>query len=277
MAKKEFKKALSEVKFKINNKIYNDLGRGWWDEDGDGNLVSLRYLNNPVKFNYISNVIRSKQKNNINNMSVLDVGCGGGYLSEELAGIGLDVTGIDPSKASIEAAIIHAKQKNLTIKYLEGFGEKLPFESNSFHFVCCCDVLEHVKNFTLIIKEISRVLKSGGVFFYDTINRTIISKIVMIRVMQGWEGISFLEPNIHIWDMFIKPKELMEVLSCYNLINQEVKGISPSMNLISHFFSLRARNKGNISWQELGQRLNLKISNNISCTYIGYAVKSNRS
>jgi 2-polyprenyl-6-hydroxyphenyl methylase/3-demethylubiquinone-9 3-methyltransferase len=266
----------SVVKLEINNQIYSDLGCGWWDENGDGNLVSLRYLTNPAKFNYINNVIKSYGKCP-KKISVLEVGCGGGYLADKLAKAGFEVTGLDPSNNSIKAAKVHAKQENLTIKFVEGFGEKLPFKSNSFHFVCCCDVLEHVKDFTLVIKEISRVLRRGGVFFYDTINRTTISKIVMIKVMQGWEGISFLGPNIHIWDMFIKPKELIEVLSHYNLVNQEIKGLSPSMNFISHFFSLRARNKGQISWQELGKRFNLKISSNISCNYIGYAVKSNNS
>lgn len=263
------------VKLEINNKIYNDLGYDWWDENGNGNLVSLRYLTNPVKFNYINNVINNQRKHQ-KNKSVLDVGCGGGYLAEELAKAGLEVTGLDPSSTSINAAKAHAKQGNLAIKYVNGFGEKLPFESNSFHFVCCCDVLEHVKDFPLIIKEISRVLRDDGVLFYDTINRTIISKIVMIKVMQEWEGISFLEPNIHIWDMFIRPKELIEALSRYGLVNQEIKGLSPSMNFISHFLNLRARKKGKISWQELGKRLNLKLSSNISCTYIGHAIKIKR-
>jgi len=268
---------LSVVKLEINNKIYDDLGHGWWDEDGNGNLVSLRYLTNPVKFNYIDSIIEKQRKHQKINRTVLDVGCGGGYLTEKLAKAGFEVTGLDPSKNSIKAAKVHAKHENLTIKYVEGFGEKLPFKSNSFDFVCCCDVLEHVKDFTLVIKEISRVLRSGGVFFYDTINRTKISKIVMIKVMQGWEGISFLEPNIHIWEMFIKPKELIEVLSRYNFVNQEIKGLSPSINLISHFFNLRARKQGKISWQQLGKRLKLKISSNISCTYIGYAIKSTNS
>jgi 2-polyprenyl-6-hydroxyphenyl methylase/3-demethylubiquinone-9 3-methyltransferase len=84
-----------EVKnMSINNEIYENLGDTWWDDNGDSNLVSLRFLNNPVKFNYIKNVIYQKQKSHIGNGSILDVGCGGGYLSEELAKIGLKVTGI---------------------------------------------------------------------------------------------------------------------------------------------------------------------------------------
>lgn len=252
------------------------MGSSWWDEDGDGNLVSLRFLSNPVKFNYFNTVIANKIKKSSNNNSVLDVGCGGGYLSEEFAKIGFEVTGIDPSSKSIEAAQAHAKQENLVIRYFEGYGEKLPFESNTFDFVCCCDVLEHVKDFRVIIKEISRVLKNKGVFFYDTINRTMISKFVMIKIMQEWKSTSFLEPNVHIWDMFIKPKELLKVFGDNNLVNQAIKGFSPGSNYISHYFSLKKRAKDKISWQELGKRLNLKINNNISCNYIGYAIKSDQ-
>ena len=119
------------VKLEINNKIYDDLGHSWWDEDGNGNLVSLRYLTNPVKFNYINNIIKNQKRNQ--KESVLDIGCGGGYLAEEFAKAGLEVTGLDPSSITINAAQTHAKQGNLAIQYVNGFGENLPFKSNSFH------------------------------------------------------------------------------------------------------------------------------------------------
>ena len=272
----DIKPSIMEIGLEINNEIYNRLGNDWWNENGDDNLVSLRFLSNRVKFNYINSIVSKKLINRSNGNTVIDVGCGGGYLSEELAKTNLKVIGIDPSTESIAAAQRHAKLESLDITYFVGYGENLPFESNTFDFVCCCDVLEHVKDFKRIIKEISRVLKNGGIFFYDTINRTIISKLVMIKVMQEWESISFLEPNIHIWDMFIRPKELIEALSRYALVNQEIIGLSPSINFISHFLNLRARKKGKISWQELGKRLNLKLSSNISCTYIGHAIKINR-
>ena len=97
----------------------------------------------------------------------------------------------------------------------------------------------------------------------------------MIKIVQEWKGTSFLDSNVHIWNMFIKPKELLKVLNDYSLVNRETKGLSPGMNFISHYLNLRRRAKGKISWQELGKRLNLKINSNLSCSYIGYAVKSN--
>jgi len=257
----------------VNNAIYDDLGHAWWDDDGDGNLVSLRYLSNPVKFNYIHSIVMHIRSHRPDCRTLLDIGCGGGYLSEELAKIDLDVTGLDPSPASIEAARIHAEKESLAIEYCEGYGEKLPFESNRFDFACCCDVLEHVDDFSQVIKEISRVLKPGGVFFYDTINRTLISKFVMINIMQEWQGTAFLDPTIHVWDKFIKPQELLSVLAEHQLVSQELKGLSPGMNFIAHYFNLRKRAIGKMSWQELGKRLKLNINRNTTCTYIGYAVK----
>ena len=259
---------------KVNNAIYENLGHAWWDDDGDGNLVSLRYLSNPVKFNYIHSIMRNIRSQRPDRRTLLDVGCGGGYLSEKLAKIDLDVTGLDPSPASIKAARTHAEKERLAIEYCEGYGENLPFESNHFDFACCCDVLEHVDDFSRVIKEISRVLKPGGVFFYDTINRTLISKFVMINIMQEWQGTAFLDPTIHVWDKFIKPQALLSVLAEHQLVSQELKGLSPGMNFIAHYFNLRKRARGKISWQELGKRLKLRINHNTTCTYIGYAVKT---
>lgn len=257
----------------INNEVYDKKGRAWWDDDGDSTLVSLRFLSNPVKFNYFRKIAHDKLKLDPNNNTVLDVGCGGGYLSEELARINLAVTGIDPSYQSVKSAKKHAVQENLNINYVEGFGENLPFESNSFDFICCCDVLEHVDGLETVLSEISRVLKNNGIFFYDTINRTLISKLIMIKILQEWKSTAFLDPNVHIWNMFIKPKELIKVMAEHKLINRDIKGLSPGMNFIAHYFNLRKRAKGKISWQDLSKKMKMHIDNNLSVNYVGYAEK----
>src|SRR5215831_9947274 len=85
----------------------------------------------------------------------------------------------------------------------------------------CCDVLEHVRDLPKVISEISRVLKPGGVFCFDTLNRTFLSKLVAIKIWQEWKRWAFMPPNLHVWEMFIKPDELKALL----LQNQfEVKG-----------------------------------------------------
>jgi 2-polyprenyl-6-hydroxyphenyl methylase/3-demethylubiquinone-9 3-methyltransferase len=95
----------------------------------------------------------------------------------------------------------------------------------------------------------------------------------MIKIMQDWKGTAFLAPDIHAWDMFIKPDELRKALKANHLINREIKGLAPGMNFIAHYVNLRKRARGELSWQELGRRLKLSINNNLSCTYIGYAKK----
>ncbi len=257
----------------INNAIYERKGHAWWDENEDGSLISLRYLSNPVKFSYIQSVISDRWPARPTKPSLLDVGCGGGYLSEELARSGLSVTGIDPSSATIGTARTHARQTGLDIEYLEGRGEALPFASAQFDCVCCCDVLEHVAYPALIIAEVARVMKPGGFFFYDTINRTFISRLVMIKIMQAWKSTAFLEPDIHLWSMFIKPRELIAMLAAHSLVNQDLKGLGPGPNFIAHYLNLRRRARGRIDWAELSRRLGLRINTNLAMTYVGYALK----
>ncbi len=257
----------------INNAVYDRKGHAWWDENEDGSLISLRYLSNPVKFSYIQSVISDQWPDRPTKPSLLDVGCGGGYLSEELARSGLSVTGIDSSSATIGTARDHARQSGLDIAYLEGRGEALPFASARFDFVCCCDVLEHVADPALIIAEVARVLKPGGLFFYDTINRTLASRLVMIKIMQEWQNTAFLEPHIHLWHMFIKPRELIAMLTTHGLVNQDLKGLGPGPNVIAHYLNLRRRARGRIGWAELSRRLHLRISTNLAMTYVGYALK----
>lgn len=258
----------------INNAVYERKGHAWWDENEEGSLISLRYLSNPVKFDYILSIIAARWKVRPDQKILLDVGCGGGYLAEELARTGLAVTGIDPSSATILTAREHARRARLEVDYLEGRGEALPFAPETFDFVCCCDVLEHVPDPDRVIAEIGRVLKPGGLFFYDTINRTLISRLVMIKIMQEWQSTAFLEPHIHLWPMFIKPRELLAMLTAHGLVNQEVRGLGPGPNFIAHYSNLRRRARGLIDWAELGRRLGLRINNNLSMTYVGYALKS---
>ncbi len=257
----------------INNAVYDRKGHAWWDENEDGSLISLRFLSNPVKFNYIHAVIDARPGVDPTRPTLLDVGCGGGYLAEELARTGLAVTGIDPSPVTIGTAREHARQTGLDIDYQEARGEALPFASAAFDYVCCCDVLEHVPDPALVIAEIARVLKPGGLFFYDTVNRSFISWLVMIKIMQEWKKTAFLEPRIHLWSMFITPRELVAMLDAHGMINQEIRGLGPGPNFIAHYINLRRRARGLIDWAELGRRLNLGIGTNLAVTYVGYALK----
>jgi 2-polyprenyl-6-hydroxyphenyl methylase/3-demethylubiquinone-9 3-methyltransferase len=257
---------------KIINNDYDSLAYLWWSED-EGSTASIRYLINPVRFNYFKKLLEFNYKSGFKNKKTLDVGCGGGFLSEELSKIGLDVTGVDPSKESISIASEHAIKNNLNIAYRESFGEKLPFDDSTFDMVFCCDVFEHVNDVSKIISEISRVLKKGGLLLFDTINRTMISKIMMIYFMQECRFTSFISNGLHVWEMFIKPEELKSICLEKNILLNDLKGITPkhiSPSIIINFYKA-SRKK--ISYKELAERLNFIESNDLEASYMGYGIK----
>jgi 2-polyprenyl-6-hydroxyphenyl methylase/3-demethylubiquinone-9 3-methyltransferase len=207
-------------------------------------------------------------------LRVLDVGCGGGLLAEEFARIGCRVTGVDPSSRSLEVARAHAAAAGLEIDYRAASGEGLPFDDDEFAAAYCCDVLEHVDDVGATIGEIARVLEPGGVFLYDTINRTVRSRLVMIKLMQEWDATRCMEPNLHDWSMFIKPGELRAQLQNAGLRpSEDVVGISPGAKPPALVRALRARRKGTIDSAELGRRVAMRESRDGSILYAGYALK----
>ena len=117
-------------------------------------------------------------------LAVLDLGCAGGFMAEALATRGATVTGIDPAAQAINAARAHAAEAGLEIQYDVGVGEELPYDDAAFDVVVCVDVLEHVEDLTKVLAEVARVLKPGGLFLFDTINRNRLSRFVTITVAE---------------------------------------------------------------------------------------------
>ena len=258
---------------KVNNDIYRHMGHAWWDEDV-GAFSSIRFTVNPVRFGYFRRVLDQERMIERGKRKLLDVGCGGGLLSEELARVGFEVTGIDPAPETIETARAHAATSKLDIEYRIGSGEQLPFPDASFDHVACCDVLEHVDDVDRVIGEIARVLRPDGLFFYDTVNRTFRSKIVVIKVMQDWPSTAIASvSNGHVWEKFIKPAELVKSLERHRLDQREMRGISPRGNPIGAWLNLRRRARGQIDFKELGRRLGLHDSDDLSISYMGYAAR----
>ena len=257
---------------KINNEIYEDLGHAWWAADADFAVGSLRYCMNPVRYSYFKRKLQHLPRVGTN---VLDLGCGGGFLAEEFAKDGFRVTGIDPAKRSIEAARQHAAANNLSIDYQIGVGEALPFPDDSFDIIACCDVLEHVEDPGLVIREVARTLKPGGVFFYDTVNRTWLSKIVLIKILQDWRLTRLCsQPNVHVWGKFIKPDELDTMLNNCHLLNQDRKGISPARrNPLVMLRTILLIKKGRMGPTELAAQMGLCETEDMNLSYMGFALK----
>ncbi|MHB9073327.1 MAG: bifunctional 2-polyprenyl-6-hydroxyphenol methylase/3-demethylubiquinol 3-O-methyltransferase UbiG [Desulfobaccales bacterium] len=255
----------------INNEIYQTCGHDWWAEDAPFDISSLRYCLNPLRYGYFK---RRLQELHLPGQAVLDVGCGGGLLAEEFARDGFTATGIDPATRSLEAAQKHAADNNLAIDYQEGKGEALPFPDGSFDIVACCDVLEHVDDLSLVISEVARTLKPGGIFCYDTVNRTWLSKIALIKISQDWSFTSWTQPNVHVWEKFIKPAELIAVMNRCGLANQELRGISSRKNPLALLANLRALKKGRLSKQEIAPAFALCETEDLRISYMGYAIRS---
>jgi len=263
-------KTKEEIYRRIDNDIYNGDGDIWWNDNKVLHL--LKSSVNPWRVGYQINIIK-KLGIDPKGKTALEVGSGGGILTEEIAKMGFTTIGIEPSGKSIETATNHAKAGGFDIKYDQGFGEHLPYADNSFDCVFCCDVLEHVQDLPKVISEISRVLKPNGVFFYDTLNRTFISKLVAIKIWQEWKRWAFMPPNVHVWEMFIKPEDLKQLLVKNGLEWKDHVGSSPNVSIPKMLRYLRKRVKGEWTYADLGKHFWLVQSNDMNILYGGYAIK----
>ena len=203
--------------------------------------------------------------------TVLDVGCGGGYLAESFAADGFTVTGVDPATRSIEAARRHAAETGLPIEYEAGRGESLPFEDASFDAVCCCDVLEHVDDPARVLQEVARTLKPGGVFLYDTVNRTFRSKLVLIKMWQDWNLGGFAAPNAHVWNKFLKPDELTAMLHAVGLAPQGMRGICAAGGPVAIILGLWKLRRSTLRGPAVAEPFAMRETTDLGLSYMGWA------
>lgn len=200
-----------------NLDIYNDVADQWWSDD----IRWVRTLKNlvPGRLAWFDRHIDWA------GLDVLDLGCAGGFMAEALADKGARVIGIDPAAQAIDAARTHAKLLGKSIQYDVGVGENLPYGDGHFDAIVCVDVLEHVKDLTRVLAEVERVLKPGGTFLFDTINRNPISRLGAITVAEN--VLRLLPKGTHDPDLFIKPKELRGALENAALVPGPTTGLGP--------------------------------------------------
>jgi 2-polyprenyl-6-hydroxyphenyl methylase/3-demethylubiquinone-9 3-methyltransferase len=197
--------------------IYDTVADRWWSDD----IRWVRTLKNlvPGRLKWFDRQIDWQGK------AVLDLGCAGGFMAEALAARGADVTGIDPAANAIDAARAHAHTTGLRIGYDVGVGEALPYDDRSFDAVVCVDVLEHVADLNMVLSEVARTLRPGGLFLFDTINRNPLAQLATITIAE--DILRLLPRGTHDPAMFIKPRELRTAMQGAGLVPGAVTGLGP--------------------------------------------------
>ncbi|WP_094273015.1 bifunctional 2-polyprenyl-6-hydroxyphenol methylase/3-demethylubiquinol 3-O-methyltransferase UbiG [Rhodococcus sp. OK302] len=255
----------------IDNDVYNRVGESWWEEDNPLNLLHGSLT--PGRFAYFRRVLAEHRGSDYSGLCALDIGSGGGFLAEEFTRIGFRVVGVDPSAVSVDTARRHAASGDLDIEYRIGVGERLPVPDSSFDVAYCCDVLEHVSDLDAVITETARALKPGGLYLFDTINRTLVSKLVAIKIMQEWRVTRMFDTPIHDWSMCVRPGELEPVMERHGLQLGEIVGLGPRSKNPLRLLDLARAGGVRLSYGELSRRLDFGQIRTTAISYMGYAVK----
>ncbi len=210
----------------VNNSYYDQLGEAWFTAEADP--IALLRAEGKLKNAWVLENLRRTHPELLQGVgSVLDVGCGGGFLSLELARHGVKTVGLDYSQPTIDAAQRRAQQEapSAPLTYIQGDAYALPFENESFHVVTCMDFLEHVSEPQRVIAEISRVLKPGGCFYFHTFNRNRLAQLVVIKGLEWF--VRNTPKDLHVYELFIKPRELELWMNQHQLEAQEFRGLRP--------------------------------------------------
>ena len=203
---------------------FSKIAEEWWNPAGK--FKPLHNFN-PIRIKYIrDNIIKDFSIRSVDrpfkNLNILDIGCGGGLLSEPMCRLGASVVGIDASKENIGVATLHAKKNNLKIDYRVASPEKLKTKIR-FDVILNMEIVEHVEDIDFFIKESSKLLKKNGIMFIATLNKTLKSYVFAII---GAEYIlKWLPIGTHEWEKFIKPDDLIKISKRNNLSLKKLDGM----------------------------------------------------
>ena len=221
---------------------FSKIAAEWWDPNGKFKPL---HKFNPVRIKYIKdNIIKKFNLNSSNKplktINILDIGCGGGLLSEPMSRLGANVVGIDASKKNIEVAKFHAKKNKLKINYICASPEILKIQKK-FDVILSMEIIEHVEDINFFIKKSSELLKKNGLMFIATLNKTLKSYIFAIV---GAEYIlKWLPIGTHDWNKFIKPDELIKITKINNLKLEKLDGMN--FDLLTSEWNLSSNNSVN--------------------------------
>jgi 2-polyprenyl-6-hydroxyphenyl methylase/3-demethylubiquinone-9 3-methyltransferase len=214
---------------------FSKMAAEWWDPSGKFKPL---HKFNPIRIRYIKeNIINSfklkSKKKPLDNINILDIGCGGGLLSEPMRRLGANVTGIDASSKNINIAKLHAKKNKLKINYLCSSPEKLKIQKK-FDVILNMEIVEHVEDINFFINSCSKLLKKNGLMFVATLNKTL--KSYLFAIIGAEYVLRWLPIGTHDWEKFVKPEDLKKILNKNNLKLEKLDGMN--FNIISDEWSV---------------------------------------
>jgi 2-polyprenyl-6-hydroxyphenyl methylase/3-demethylubiquinone-9 3-methyltransferase len=214
---------------------FSKMAAEWWDPSGKFKPL---HKFNPIRIKYIKeNIINSfklkSKKKPLDNINILDIGCGGGLLSEPMRRLGANVTGIDASSKNINIAKLHAKKNKLKINYLCSSPEKLKIKKK-FDVILNMEIVEHVEDINFFINSCSKLLKKNGLMFVATLNKTL--KSYLFAIIGAEYVLRWLPIGTHDWEKFVKPEDLKKILNKNNLKLEKLDGMN--FNIISDEWSV---------------------------------------
>jgi 2-polyprenyl-6-hydroxyphenyl methylase/3-demethylubiquinone-9 3-methyltransferase len=214
---------------------FSKMADEWWDPEGKFkplhkfNPTRIKYLKENIVYNF---KLKNKSKP-LSGIKILDIGCGGGLLSEPMSRMGANVTGIDASDKNIKIAKVHSKKNKLKINYVCSSPEKLKI-GNKFDVILNMEIVEHVEDIDFFLKSCSKLLKKNGLMFVATINKTL--KSYFFAIVGAEYILRWLPIGTHEWEKFVKPEDLKKILMKYDLSLNKLEGMN--FNIIKDEWSI---------------------------------------
>ncbi len=214
---------------------FSKIAEEWWDPTGKFKPL---HKFNPIRISYIKeNIIKTlnlkKKEKILSGIKILDIGCGGGLLSEPMARLGADVTGIDASDRNVNVAKLHAQKNNLDINYICSSPENLKTDIK-FDVILNMEIIEHVNDVNFFIKSCSKLLKKNGIMFVATLNKTL--KSYLFAIVGAEYILRWLPIGTHEWEKFVKPEELINISKLCDLNLDDLSGVK--FNLVKNEWKL---------------------------------------